>query len=225
MKQAYTIIIIVVAAILGFVIAYPQYQKRVVLVGELKFLKASLESSKEYFDSLNKLNKKIKSREELQKIDIALPLEEPVSEVFRFLEKQGKNNGVMISDFGFIIEEPKIAASEGQFQTQQQGSTSGEVVFSEPNFSEMAATQNQDNLSRRAGRNFRLDEVKITFKARGSYQAMKNFTASLENSIRLFKFVSFSIKESEQGGGKEKTSDLLEATISAKVFNYKKINK
>jgi len=129
MKNIYTIIIILVVGGLGFFVAYPQYQRKAALDSEIEFLKTSLESNKKYSNELSSLKEKIEAKEEMQKINIALPIEEPISEVFRFLEKQAENNGVAISDIGFVVQEPDILPSEGQFSTQPQGTTSGEVVF------------------------------------------------------------------------------------------------
>jgi Tfp pilus assembly protein PilO len=224
MKNIYTIIIILVVGGLGFFVAYPQYQRKAALDSEIEFLKTSLESNKKYSNELSSLKEKIEAKEEMQKINIALPIEEPISEVFRFLEKQAENNGVAISDIGFVVQEPDILPSEGQFSTQPQGTTSGEVVFSEPNFNEITAVQTQDILSRKASRNFKLETIKITFRTKGSYQAIKNFIVSLEKSVRLIKFASIEI-EGGKKDEKEGKSDLLEASISAKVFNYKIIKK
>ncbi|MDP2820695.1 MAG: hypothetical protein Q8O39_00615 [bacterium] len=224
MKHIYTIVIILVVGVLGFFVTYPQYQRKTALDSEIEFLKTSLENNKRYSNELSSLKEKIEAKEEMQKINIALPTEEPISEVFRFFEKQAEDNGVAISNFGFVVQEPAILPAMGQFSTQPQGTTSGEVVFSEPNFNEMTAVQTQDVLSRKASRNFRLDEIKITFKMKGSYQAIKNFIASLEKSVRLIRFASIDIEESakDEKGGK---GDLLEASISTKVSNYKIIKK
>lgn len=224
MKYIYTIIIILAVGVLGFFVTFPQYQKKMALDNEIKFLKNSLESSKKYADELSGLKEKIEEREEMQRINIALPTEEPISEIFRFLEKQAANNGVAISDIGFVVEEQAILPSVGQFSTQSQGITNSDVVFSEPNFNEIATTQTQDTLSKKASRNFKLETIKITFKTKGSYQAIKNFIASLEKSVRLINFASIGI-EKDKGEEKGGEKDLLETLISVKVSNYKIIKK
>jgi len=101
--------------------------------------------------------------------------------------------------------------------------SSEEIVFSQPNFTEFNNIE-QSNTSRAISRNFKLEEVSISFKINGSYQAIKNFVISLEQSIRLINIEDFNLKKADVSE-ENKETDLLEVAINLKVYNYTKIKK
>lgn len=234
MEYKYTLVIIIVLGVFGFFFTYPQYQLKTSLDKNIDFLNFTIENNQNYIKSLNEIDKQLSEEPELRKIDIALPSAEPISETFRFLEEQAKNNGIIISDINFSVEEQAKSFSEGEFYNDGQANSSmsetvatgqqnsnEEIVFSPPDFTEFGDT-GQNNISRIISRNFKLGETSITFKANGSYQAIKNFITSLEGSIRLIRIEDFNLKEIEINE-KDKETNLLEAIISLKVYNYTKV--
>jgi len=249
MKYIHILIIIIALGIFGFFFTYPQYQLKTSLDKSIDFLNLSIENNQKYIKSLEELDNRLSKEPGLKKIDVIIPLEEPISEIFRFFEKQAENNGVVISNINFSVEEQSDPFFSGEFYSDGQASSltseamsnggqagimpeatgsgnqppSEEIVFSQPSFTEFSNFE-QGNISRIISRDFKLEEINITFKVNGSYNAIKNFIISLENSIRLIKIEDFNLKKADVNG-KNKETDLLEVTIGLKVHNYTKIIK
>jgi Tfp pilus assembly protein PilO len=232
MKYIYTYsgILLFLSFVLILFWVYPQYQKSLALSKEINYWQKLLNNRESYLEQLKELDKKLEENKKVKKVDTALPLDEPVSEIFRFLQQKAEATGVFISDINFTTSQPTLSSPDFLSVTDE-NLVENYPNFSQPVFSESASgsfsetidqlTDSQQSPLYKIKSKYSLEKVELKFSLKGSYNAIKNFMKELEKNIRLVNIQSFSISSSGKEG---ETSNFLKAEFSISVYRYHYLN-
>jgi len=108
-KTLIIVIILLAVAALGFGILWPNYQELQEIQAVTREKESELKSLEDYFSSLEKTAKEVKSYpESLAKIDASLPPDPSVSSLFLFLQKKASENGLILKEVGGFSISPSI---------------------------------------------------------------------------------------------------------------------
>lgn len=204
MKYLYSLILFFLSLGIIFFFVYPQYQKVLKTENEVKFWKSALESKNEYLKDLRNFDRQLKEEKKFKKINTALPLDEPISEVFRYLYQQASINGVFIKDFNYSSSKPeKIGFKMGIPSVGEEG----EFIQEDGPFVSFQLPKKE-----------KLEEIQVSLQVVGSYEAIKNYIGNLEKSARLINFSGFSVEKLQQP--EEEAGNILEGSLNFKIYNY-----
>jgi len=227
---AYSGILFFLSLVLILFWLYPNYQKIVTLNKEIDYWQRLLKDRSNYLEQLKSFDKQVTDNKEIEKVNIALPLDEPATEPFRFLQEKAGATGVVVSDIGFKV----TAFSPGSSPKANKRSlkpTSSQPVFSEPTAESAQETKsslnqilNQPPSFFRVQSRYPLEKIELNFTVEGSYSAIKNFIRELEKSIRLINISSFSISPVGKTPKAGQTLNLLQAEISGSIYRYHHLN-
>jgi Tfp pilus assembly protein PilO len=165
------IICVALSLLIIFFLVYPQYQEFKSVRAQIDGKNTELQYLEEYFSKLNQASEKLKEYDsQLSKIDTALPTDAPL---------------VLLSLVDFVRE----TSYQNGLIFQNLISTS----ISAPKVSGQAATDTD------AGLPSNIKEISMSFRASGSYFALKNFLNALENNAKIIEIetISFSSEEEE----------------------------
>lgn len=86
----------VIVLIMGALVIWPEYQDFVDLGGKIEVKKNELQYNREYFQELDLIKEKLEEKkEEVAKIDSALPQERSLPSVFDFVQKISSESGLI----------------------------------------------------------------------------------------------------------------------------------
>lgn len=166
MSRLTTIIIcLVLSAILGFLLLWPQYQKFSEARWQVKEKEAERGNQEEYFAKMESLSKDLENyQEQKSKIISAIPSGPDIPALLNFLANTSSKTGMVLKGINsFSTGQPKKtvkATSEGE-----QVPVSG------------------------------VRELTIDFEVSGEYTALKNFISALELNSRIIEIESISFQE------------------------------
>lgn len=102
MSRIATIFIsLLVIVLLGVFYTWPEYQRVLGLTSELQERNTELRLKKNYFDSVKKADEDLKGyKEEIAKIDSAIPEKTSLPSLLNFINKTASENGLILSRIG-----------------------------------------------------------------------------------------------------------------------------
>ena len=108
MSRITTIFIsLLVVFLLGFFYAWPQYHRVIGLTADLQERKIELELKKDYFTSVEKAAQELEQyKEEVVKIDSAIPTKSSLPSLFNFVGTTASQNGLILAKIGKFSVSP-----------------------------------------------------------------------------------------------------------------------
>jgi len=107
----YSIFFLLISALLFFLFIFPKKTSLSILNSELSQKRQEFETSDKYFQEVLKTSEKLRNyREEISKIDSALPDDPSIPSLFNFLQKSSSQAGLLLENIGSISvkEEGKL---------------------------------------------------------------------------------------------------------------------
>ena len=166
MSRLTTIIIcLVLSAILGFLLLWPQYQKFSEARWQVKEKEVERSNQEEYFVHLDSLSKELENYQEQEsKVLSAIPSGPDIPALLNFLADTSSKTGM-------ILKEITSFSTEQSKKTIKTTSEEEQVPVS------------------------RVRELTINFEVSGEYTALKNFVSALEGNSRIIEIESISFKK------------------------------
>lgn len=176
MSRLTTIIIcLVLSAILGFLLLWPQYQKFSEARWQVKENETERNNQEEYFADMESLSTELENyQEQKSKIVSAIPSGPDIPALLNFLANTSSKTGMILK---------KISS----FSTEQSKKTVS-----------TASEEEKVPVSRAR-------ELTIDFEVGGEYTALKNFISALESNSRIIEVESISFKKKTAQEGVEAT--------------------
>jgi len=112
-----SIILIGLALILGVIFLWPSYQELNNLQVKIANKEMEIRYEDEYYEELSSISETLKEYQgELEKIDSALPTDQPLPSLLRYLQKATSENGIGLTNIALSIEPVKANARIKEIQ-------------------------------------------------------------------------------------------------------------
>ena len=197
----FTIIAILLSAVVGFVLAYPKYQIFEQKKAEVESKETELQNIEEHFSQVNATVEQLKDyEEELVKINTALPAEASIPTLLDFLKATVKSRGLLLQNLStyFVTSFKK---DDNSFNEENIDMGVEEELYMEEEESlmgtEESSTQGEESSAEET-----IKEIEINLTVFGSYELFKALLADLEESARLIEIrdISFSYSAIDRNG-------------------------
>ena len=197
----FTIIAILLSAVVGFVLAYPKYQIFEQKKAEVESKETELQNIEEHFSQVNATVEQLKDyEEELVKINTALPAEASIPTLLDFLKATVKSRGLLLQNLStdFVTSFKK---DDNSFNEENIDMGVEEELYMEEEESlmgtEESSTQGEESSAEET-----IKEIEINLTVFGSYELFKALLADLEESARLIEIrdISFSYSAIDKNG-------------------------
>ena len=193
-KSIVASLILLAVLTIGIFLILPKYQELKAFKIKIDEKRDELQYKEEYFSDLQETSDRLKDyKEELEKIESALPDNPSLPSFFNFLQKATSQNGLILKNLGsFSIVLPSISSVK---KTVEEKATEKNVKETEKKIP-------------------KVKKISLAIEVSGSYSSFKNFLESLEKSARLIEVENISFSSPKPG------EETFSYTLKLKTFSY-----